>query len=158
MIRPAQSRDAAIVPAFVHEASGHWIPRLGRVPGLIKDDYARHIAAHQLWVLEVAGEIVGLVVLEEQPQHLLLENVAVLPREQGKGYGQSLVTFAEQEAVKRCFAELQLCTNVRMVENIAIYQHLGFTKIGRISGEGFEQICLAKRVPDDGEAPSPPKP
>ena len=93
--------------------------------------------------------------LEEQPQHLLLENVAVLPRE---GYGQSLIAFAEQEAVRRGFAELQLCTNVRMVENIAIHQHLGFTKIGRISGEGFEQICLAKRVPDDGEAPSPPKP
>jgi len=41
MIRPAQSRDAAIVHALVHETYGHSIPRLRRVPGRMKDDYER---------------------------------------------------------------------------------------------------------------------
>lgn len=157
MIRPAQSHDAAAVHALVHDAYQHWIPRLGRVPGPMKDDYAQRIAAHQVWVLEVAGELAGVVVLEEQPEHLLLENVAVLPREQGKGYGRLLIAFAEQEAVRRRLPELQLCTNARLVENIALYESLGFTEIERIHGKGFVRICLAKQVPDDGsESPSPP--
>jgi N-acetylglutamate synthase-like GNAT family acetyltransferase len=151
MIRPAQSHDAAAVHALVQEAYEPWVPRLGRVPGPMKDNYAQRIAAHQVWVLEVVGEIVGVVVLEEQ-ESLLLENVAVLPTEQGKGYGRMLIAFAEQEAARRGFPELQLCTNVRMVENIALYEFLGFVEIGRISGEGFERICLAKRVEADVQA------
>lgn len=153
MIRPAHPGDTAIVHALVHEAYEPWVPRLGRVPGPMKDDYAQRIAAHQVWVLEDAGEIVGLVVLEEQPGHLLLENVAVLPREQGRGFGRMLIAFAEQEAARRSFPALQLCTNVRMVENIALYKHLGFTEIRRICGQGFERICLAKPMQTDVHAP-----
>jgi N-acetylglutamate synthase-like GNAT family acetyltransferase len=157
MIRPAQPHDAAAVHALVHEAYQRWILRLGRVPGPMKDDYAQRIAAHQVWVLEVAGEVVGVVVLEEQPEHLLLENVAVLPREQGKGYGRLLIAFAEQEAVRRGLTEVQLCTNARLVENIALYESLGFTEFERYHGKGFVRICLAKQVPDEGsESPSPP--
>jgi ribosomal protein S18 acetylase RimI-like enzyme len=89
-------------------------------------------------------------VLEGEPEHLLLENVAILPREQGKGYGRLLIAFAEQEAVRRGFTEVQLCTNARMIENIALYESLGFTEIERFHGKGFVRICLAKQVPDDG--------
>ena len=146
MIRPADPGDAEIVRTLVRHAYEPWIPRLGRVPGPVKDDYARRIAANQVWVLEQQGEMVGIVVLEEQPACLFLENVAVLPTEQGKGFGRRLIAFAEQEAARRGFPELQLCTNVRMVENIALYEYLGFTEIGRICGEGFERVCLAKSV------------
>jgi GNAT superfamily N-acetyltransferase len=159
MIRPAQPHDAVAVHTLVQDAYRHWIPRLGQVPSPMKDDYVQRVAAHQVWVLEVTGEIVGVVVLEEQPESLFLENVAVLPSEQGKGYGRMLIAFAEQEAVRRGFPELQLCTNARMVENIAIYEYLGFTEFERIRGKGFERICLAKQVPADSpEAPSPPTP
>ena len=72
MIRAAHSHDATAVHALVQEAYRHWVPRLGRVPGPMRDDYERRIAAAQVWVLEMAGEIVGVVVLEEQPAHLLL--------------------------------------------------------------------------------------
>ena len=146
MIRPADPGDAEIVRTLVQHAYAPWIPRLGRVPGPMKDDYALRIAAAQLWVLEQDGKIVGLVVLEEQPESLLLENIAVLPSEQGQGYGRMLMAFAEQEAARRGFPQLQLCTNARLTENIALYEHLGFTEIGRICGEGFERVCLAKSV------------
>jgi ribosomal protein S18 acetylase RimI-like enzyme len=144
MIRPADPGDAEIARTLVQHAYGPWIPRLGRVPGPMKDDYAQRIAAAQVWVLEQEGKIVGLVVLEEQPGHLLLENVAVLPKEQGQGFGRRLIAFAEQEAARRGFPQLQLCTNERLTENIALYEHLGFTETGRICGEGFERVCLAK--------------
>jgi GNAT superfamily N-acetyltransferase len=146
MIRPADPGDAEIVRTLVRHAYEPWIPRLGRVPGPVKDDYAQRIAAAQVWVLEQEGKTVGIVVLEAQPECLFLENVAVLPKEQSKGVGRRLIAFAEQEAARRGFPQLQLCTNARLTENIALYEHLGFTEIGRIRGEGYERVCLAKSV------------
>lgn len=86
------------------------------------------------------------MVLIEQAEFLLIENVAVSPGEQGNGYGRALITFAEQIARERGTPELRLCTNVLMSENVALYQHLGFTEVGRINGTGYERICLGKDV------------
>lgn len=88
MIRPAHPDDAETVRTLVHEAYEPWIPRLEQVPSPMKDNYARRIAANQVWVPEQQGEMVGIVVLEEQSECLFLENVAVRPNEQGKGYGR----------------------------------------------------------------------
>ena len=72
--------------------------------------------------------------------------MAVLSGEQGKGYGRRLIAFAEQEAARRGLAELQLGTNVRMVENIALYAHLGFVETGRMCGEGFARIRMTRPI------------
>ena len=72
--------------------------------------------------------------------------MAVRSARQGAGYGRQLIAFAEQEAVRRGFSALHLCTNVRMIENVALYQHLGFTEGRRIRGPGYERICLGKSL------------
>jgi ribosomal protein S18 acetylase RimI-like enzyme len=43
------------------------------------DDYATHVASGNVWVLLVDGEVIGVVVLLTGPDHLLLDNVAVVP-------------------------------------------------------------------------------
>ena len=48
----------------------HYIPRIGKPPGPMLDDYAQRIADGQAWVLEDAGRIVGILVLEETPAGL----------------------------------------------------------------------------------------
>lgn len=128
MIRPAVTQNLTTIRQLVDAAYQHWSSRTGRVPGPLRDDYAQRLADAQLWVLEIDGEIVGLVVLVEQSDHLLLENIAVRPDAQGRGYGRQLIAFAEQEAMRRGFSVLHRCTNVRMTENVALYQHLGFTE------------------------------
>jgi ribosomal protein S18 acetylase RimI-like enzyme len=152
VIRRAYSGDADAVRALVGEAYGHYVERIGRVPGPMRDDYDRRIAANQVWVLEEGGAIVGLVVLEDEPEAVLLENVAVTPAMQGKGCGRALIAFAEREAVRRGASEIRLYTNVRMVENIALYRRLGFVEVGRVREQGFERVHmakLAKRLPED---------
>lgn len=147
MIRPAQPSDAETIRGLVRDAYAHYVERLGREPGPMNDDYPRRIAENQAWVLEEDGQIVGLVVLVgDRPEALLLENVAVAPAAQGKGYGRQLIAFAEEAARRRGYGELRLYTNVLMTENIALYQRLGFVEIGRIHEKGFHRVYMAKLI------------
>jgi ribosomal protein S18 acetylase RimI-like enzyme len=144
--RPARSDEANALRQLVTDAYAPYIARMGKPPGPMLDDYARRIADGQAWVLDVDGAIAGLVVLEEDGDTLLLDNVAVSPAAQGKGYGRILIAFAEEEARRLGYAELRLYTNVLMTENIALYERLGFRQTGRISEKGFERVYMAKTL------------
>ena len=113
----------------------------------MRDDYARRIADRQAWVLEDEGELVGLVVLRDGPEALLIPNVAVVPTAQGKGYGRRLIAFAEEEARRRGHREVRLWVNALMAENVALYRHLGFAEIGRVDGKGFDRVYVSMAKP-----------
>jgi N-acetylglutamate synthase-like GNAT family acetyltransferase len=108
MIRPARSEETDAVRALVCDAYEPWIARLGREPSPMHDDYVQRIADGQAWVLDVGGTIVGLVVLKDGPEALLMPNIAVAPAEQGKGHGRRLIAFAETEAMRRGYEEVHL--------------------------------------------------
>jgi ribosomal protein S18 acetylase RimI-like enzyme len=110
------------------------------------DDYAARIADGQAWVLEDAGRITGILVLEETPEGFLLDNIAVSPEGQGKGYGRALIEFAEAEARRRGFAEIRLYTHEMMTENIALYTRIGFVETRRISEKGFDRVYMTKQL------------
>ena len=84
--------------------------------------------------------------LLEKPDHLLLDNIAVDPRRQRQGLARQLVAFAESEARRRGHAELRLYTHVRMVENIALYRHLGFVETGRGHDVGYDRVFMSKAL------------
>jgi GNAT superfamily N-acetyltransferase len=147
MIRPAHPSDADTVRAIVQAAYGHYVARIGKPLAPMTDDYDHRIAAGQVWVLQEGGEIIGLVVLEDLPDALLLDNVAVSPAAQRKGFGRALIAFAEQEARRRGYGELRLYTNVLLVENIALYARLGFAETGRVREKGFDRVYMAKPLP-----------
>jgi GNAT superfamily N-acetyltransferase len=145
-LRPARSADANALRQLAVDAYTRYIARMGKPPGPMLDDYDRRIADGQAWVLEVDGVIAGLLVLEEEGDTLLLDNVAVSPAAQGKGYGRKLMAFAEQEARRRGHAQLRLYTNVLMTENIALYERLGFRQTERVSEKGFERLYMLKTL------------
>jgi ribosomal protein S18 acetylase RimI-like enzyme len=145
MIRPAHADDAAAVGQLVHDAYTHYVARLGKPPGPMLDDFARRIADEQVWILEDDGALAGILVLEDAENGaLLLDNVAVAPTAQGKGYGRALVEFAEAEARRRGHTQVRLYTNEVMTENIALYRRLGFAETGRVSEKGYERVYMAK--------------
>ncbi len=72
-IRLARPAEAAILHAVVDAAYRHYIPRIGKPPGPMNDDYAARIAASQAWVLEDAGTILGIMVLEHGSDGFLLD-------------------------------------------------------------------------------------
>ena len=145
-IRPARPADAAIITRVVHDAYAHYIPRMGKPPGPMQDDYAARIADGAAWVLEADGAIAGVLVLLDEGDHVLLDNVAVAPARQGQGIGRRLIAFAEAEARRRGYAEIRLYTHATMVENQALYRRLGFEETHRGEQAGFERVFMRKRL------------
>jgi ribosomal protein S18 acetylase RimI-like enzyme len=91
--------------------------------------------------------IAGLVVLEDDGQGaLLLDNIAVAPSAQGQGVGRRLIAFTESEARHRGCQQVRLYRHVLMVENIALYNRLGFRETGRVSEKGFDRVYMAKSL------------
>jgi ribosomal protein S18 acetylase RimI-like enzyme len=146
MIRLARAADVATVAAIVKDAYSMYLARNGRIPGPMRDDYAALINAERVHVLEDAGEIVGLVVLIPEQQAMLLDNVAVSPRAQGRGYGVRLITFAEESARAAGFAVIRLYTQDIMTENLALYSRLGFVETHRGEEIGLNRVYMSKTI------------
>ncbi|WP_232474564.1 GNAT family N-acetyltransferase [Neoroseomonas rubea] len=144
--RPARPDEAPALRDLVRTAYAKYIPRLNREPAPMVDDYAARIAAGQAWVLEEDGDFLGALILEDEPDGLLLYNIAVSPAAQGQGVGRRLIAFTEAEARRRGYALLRLYTNELMVENVAMYPRLGFTETHRGSEAGHRRVYFEKRV------------
>ena len=151
MIRPARAGEDTIVREIVHTAYRHYIARIGKQPGPMLDDYASRIAAAQTWVLEQDGGIVGVLVLEDTPSGFMLDNIAVSPDCQGKGYGRDLLLFAEAEARRRGWQEIHLYTHALMTENIALYRRIGYVVTHRITEKGYDRVYMTKRLSQGGK-------
>jgi len=113
VIRRAKPEDRGAVEAIVREAYSIYVERIGKPPGPMLDDYARLIADGIVRVLEDAdAAIAAIIVLLAKPDHLLLDNIAVRPDRQGQGLGRQLIAFAEAEARRLGFMEIEpLCTH-----------------------------------------------
>lgn len=146
VLRPAQTGEAPLLAALVERAYAHYVPVIGRRPAPMDDDYAARIAAGQTHVLERDGRVLGLVVIEDQPGHLWLDNIAVEPEARGQGLGGQLLDFVEAEAWRRGFRELRLLTNERMEANLVLYRNRGFTEVERREEKGFRRVFLRKAL------------
>lgn len=124
--RRAIAADAALVRAVSRAAYAKWVPLIGREPWPMTADYEAALRHHRIDLLHLEGEVVGLVEMIPHPDHLLVENVAVLPEHQGQGHGRRLMAHAEAVATALGHGLMRLYTNQRFAENIAFYQRLGY--------------------------------
>jgi len=146
VIRPANSADRAAVETIVRDAYSIYLGRMDKPPGPMLDDYGALIHDGAVSVLDQDGEIRAIIVLLSQPDHLLLDNIAVKPDSQGTGLGRRLIAFAENEAHRLGFSEVRLYTHQIMIENIALYTRLGFVETGRGRENGYDRVFMTKRL------------
>jgi len=144
--RLARPEDAAAVSALVRAAYMPMAAVIGREPGPIGDDYAALIARGCVRILEEDGRLVAILVLIDEPEALLLDNVAVAPEAQGRGLGRRLLAFADAEARRRGQRAIRLYTNVKMVGNIALYESLGYVETHRAVEKGYHRVFMTKRL------------
>ena len=114
-------------------------------------DYDQAVRRHLIDLYEEGGELHALIemVVETGPayllarilggagpydaeaRHLLIENIAVRPDQQGKGFGDRLLRHAEAVAASMNIREVQLFTNVAYGSNVAFYSKRGYQEYDR---------------------------
>jgi ribosomal protein S18 acetylase RimI-like enzyme len=145
-LRSAEAADALRVAELVDAAYGHYVERIGMLPGPMTNDYADVIRNRQVTVAERQGAIVGIIVLTVTDEGFLVDNVAVHPSHRGTGLGRALLQFAEAEAQRAGFDAIYLYTHEKMTENLALYARIGYVEYDRRSQGAFSRIYLQKHL------------
>lgn len=146
-IRRAGPPDAGAVRSLVREAYAQWIPVIGREPLPMKADYAKAVREHEIDLLYADDRLAALIEAFFTSDHLFIENIAVLPKHQGKGFGHHLLSHAETKAKSAGVAELRLLTNQAFASNVRLYRSVGF-RIDRTEPHfgGGTTVHMSKQV------------
>lgn len=143
-IRRALPADATGVAECVHAAYAPWVPRIGRQPWPMLQDYRVVIETQDAFVAECDGRLSGVLVVSETDDGFLIDNVAVLPTLQGHGIGRALLVHAEEQARAKGYDSIYLYTNEAMAENIALYARVGYVEYERRQEQGFRRVFMRK--------------
>jgi ribosomal protein S18 acetylase RimI-like enzyme len=149
LVRPATGDDLAAVEEVVREAYEKYVERIGRRPVPMDSDYKALVGQQRVWVADDGGHVVGILVLEEAADHLLVENVAVSPRAQRRGIGRLLLAHADDRARAGELTEVRLYTHESMTENLAYYPRRGFRETHRESQDGRRRVFFTKVLASD---------
>ena len=145
-LRLAVAEDAAAIAYCVCQAFVHYIPRIGKQPAPMLDDYRALVETGVVTVACQNATIVGVLVLSETDEGFCIETIAVLPGAQRAGVGTSLLSFAENAAKQSGYTSIYLSTHRLMVESQAVYAHLGYVEFDRRIVNGFDRIFVRKQL------------
>ncbi len=114
-LRRATEADAQALAAIAAAAYSPYLERMeGLRPGPMDTDYASAVADTEAWVALHNGDVVGFVLLVGEVDHVLLENVAVVPEHHGRGVGRMLLELAEHRTAELGLDRVRLYTHVTM--------------------------------------------
>ena len=147
-LRRADAADAPALQRIATAAYSPYLPRMGgQRPGPLDTDYAAAVEESETWVACVDKTPVGYLVLAgDEPDVLVLDNVAVLPSHHGRGVGRALLELAEARATARGCTRIRLLTHVTMVENQALYERIGYVETHRGGDEGLVRVFFEKAL------------
>jgi ribosomal protein S18 acetylase RimI-like enzyme len=146
-IRPATVADVPAIEQIVNDAYSPYISRIGRPPAPMTVDYHRLVTTTtNASVLVEDSSVLGVIITVVEPDHLMIDNVAVSPTAQGRGCGRTLLDHAEKQARELGLPQLRLYTNAAMTENLVLYPRIGYREVDRRSEDGFERVYFTKDV------------
>lgn len=144
--RRAKLEDSDPIKAMVDSAYAMYIERLGMLPHAMRSDYKALADTGNLYVLHDEREVLGAVLLTPCEDSIMVSNLVVHPKNQGKGYGRELMLFAETLARELHLSALTLFTNELMHENIKLYSKTGFIETHRKTEGDFNRIYFRKAL------------
>jgi GNAT superfamily N-acetyltransferase len=138
--------DVDAIRSLSREAYAKWVPIIGREPRPMTADYSEAVKKHRIDLLYLEGELAAIIEMIPNDDHLLIENVAVLPARQGRGLGRKLMAHAEQVATSFGYSEIKLYTNKLFAENVQLYQKLGYRNDREETWTGGVIVHMSKLV------------
>jgi ribosomal protein S18 acetylase RimI-like enzyme len=146
MIRLAIAEDVPAITAVTLAAYAKWVPLIGREPLPMTVDYGHAFAAHRFDLIDEGGEPAALIETVPEDGWLMIVNVAVLPAFQKRGHGRRLLAHAERLAAEAGLAGTRLYTNIRFVENIRLYEAIGYQHEGEEFVPGGIRVNMRKPI------------
>lgn len=146
VLRRATGDDVGAIKGLVDESFGKYVERIGKPPAPMLTDYAGMLDTSRIWVLERGDDVVGVLVTQDQGDHLLLDTVAVAPSAQGGGHGRRLLELAERDAAEHGLHEVRLVTNEAMTENLVFYPRHGYRETHRAVQDGYHRVFFSKSL------------
>jgi len=104
---------------------------------LSEDAIRRQAVTREIWV--IGAPPVACVFLTPKSDHLYLGKLAVDEAHRGKGLARILVDLAEQRASALHLGSVELQTRVELVENQAVFERIGYLKVGESSHAGYDR-------------------
>lgn len=146
LIEVATRVDLQFIKPIVETAYSKYIERLGMLPAAMNTDYDKLIEMQSLYVLRLNGALVGSICLSRLSDSMMISNLVVDPRVQGRGLGRLLMRYAEEMALEEGLKTMSLFANEKMYENIALYTRLGYVETGRKTEDGFKRVYFQKAL------------
>jgi ribosomal protein S18 acetylase RimI-like enzyme len=146
LIRKAVQTDLVQIKSCAAAAYSMYIERIGKRPAPMVADFAASIEKQNLYVLQDAEQVCGFVVFYQRDDHFHLENLAVDPAFQRRGFGARLIGFVEQQVRAAGYGRIELYTNVKMTENLEVYPRLGYREFDRRHEQGFDRVYFEKII------------
>ena len=148
--------EADTLTALAHRAKAHWgyppewMARWRDELTIGPDD----IRAHEVWVAEDDGRVVGMCALERGDAAWTLEHVWVDPESMGRGVGQALVTHALQHATTAAPMDVHVVADPHAT---TFYERLGWVRTGTVAAPmpGAPERALTRLAFPGGRSPSP---
>ncbi len=145
-LRLGVAADAAAIRALTRQAYAKWTPVIGREPLPMTADYEQAVLRHRFDLLYAGGILAALIETIAHADHLLIENVAVAPPFQRRGFGRRLLAHAEQVAAASALGEIKLYTNPRFAGNVGLYRKLGYRVDREEEFRGGVVVHMSKAV------------
>lgn len=92
----------------------------------MRANYELAVREHMVDLLEVDGNLAALMEMIPEPEWVLIENIAVAPSFQGRGYARILLDRAQDTALRLGLRGVRLFTNKLFESNVDLYLRHGF--------------------------------
>ena len=145
-LRQAAAVDAPAIRELTREAYAKWVAVIGREPKPMTANYSDAVQKHRFDLLYLGGRLTALVETIPQADHLLVENLAVLPSFQRRGFGRRLMDHAEKLAASSGFNEIRLYTNKAFAGNVRLYSELGYRVVREEEFKGGVAVHMSKTI------------
>jgi GNAT superfamily N-acetyltransferase len=142
--RPAEAADSEQMAEMARDAYGKYLDLVDEPPAPILLDYEKVAASGRSHVALIDGHIHGMVTVESDETYLILRNLAVRTRSQGRGVGKFLVAFVEEMARSAGLRGVRLWTRAEMTDNIAFYERLDYVLTHSERDEGSHRVFFCK--------------